>query len=121
MLAYVTIGTNDLEKALEFYDALIGEMGGKRMFENPRGQFYGFAEGTLFGILQPENGEAATGGNGTMLAFKQESQQRVNDIYAKAIALGASDAGPPGPRGESGFYGSYFRDLDGNKVCVYIM
>ena len=121
MLSYITIETNDMEKALAFYDVLIEELGGTRAFEAPTGQFYGFGQGSLLGVFHPADGAVATGGNGTMLAFKVESPERVKQIYAKALSLGATDEGAPGPRGDRGFYASYFRDLDGNKICVYIM
>lgn len=121
MLGYVTIGTSNFSQALGFYDSLIAEIGGNRVFESPTGQFYGFAEGTLFGVLRPHNGGPASGGNGTMLAFKVSSPDDVDRIYDAAIRLGATDDGKPGPRGERGFYASYFRDSDGNKICVYHM
>lgn len=121
MISYVTIGTNNYEDALQFYDSFISELGGKRMFEAPNGQFYGFTEGTLLAVLKPADGEPATAGNGTMFAFKVESPARVSNIYAKALGLGASDAGEPGPRGDQGFFAAYFRDLDNNKLCVYHM
>ena len=121
MLGYVTIGANDFNGALQFYDSLIAEIGGKRVFESPTGQFYGFTEGTLLGVLRTHNGKPASGGNGSMLAFKVSSPEDVDRVYGRAIGLGAVDDGRPGPRGERGFYGSYFRDADGNKICVYHM
>ncbi|MGD2131313.1 MAG: VOC family protein [Maricaulaceae bacterium] len=121
MISYVTLGTNDLERALEFYDALLAELDGKRMYEVPEGQLYAFGQGALLGVLRPADGKAATNGNGTMVALKVASPERVDEIYAKAIDLGAADEGPPGPRGERGFYAGYFRDLDRNKLCVYHM
>lgn len=121
MLSYVSVGTNDLDRSLEFYDALFAEMGGERRFEAPNGQIYGFPEGSLFSVLTPADGETATNGNGTMFAFKVESPERVNEVYKFAIDLGAADAGEPGPRGERGFYSSYIRDPDQNKLCIYHM
>ena len=121
VLSYVTIGTNDFERALRFYDALFTELGGNRSFEAPTGQFYGFSDGSLFGVFKPADGQAATGGNGTMFAFKVESPERVADVYGKAIGFGATDEGQPGPRGDRGFYASYIRDPDGNKLCIYHM
>lgn len=121
MLSYVTIGTNDYDNALKFYDLLIAELGGHRVFESPTGQFYGFSEGALFGVLKPENGKPATGGNGTMFAFKVSSPEKVREVYEKALNIGASDEGAPGPRGDRGFYASYIRDLDKNKLCIYHM
>ena len=119
MLGYVTLGASDFERAREFYDSLIGEIGGERVFESPTGQFYGFGEGTLLCVLKPYDGNPATGGNGTMFAFKVPSSADVDRIYSAAIKLGASDEGAPGPRGDRGFYASYVRDFDGNKICVY--
>jgi catechol 2,3-dioxygenase-like lactoylglutathione lyase family enzyme len=121
MLGYVTVGTSDFDRAREFYDSLIAEIGGNRIFESPTGQFYGFAEGTVFGVLRPHDGKPASSGNGTMFAFKVSSPTDVDRIYETAIRLGAVDDGKPGPRGERGFYGSYFRDSDRNKICVYTM
>jgi catechol 2,3-dioxygenase-like lactoylglutathione lyase family enzyme len=121
VLGYVTIGTSDFEAALAFYDQLLPELGGSRAFASPTGQFYSFGSGTLFGVLRPFDGSAASGGNGTMFAFKVSSPTDVDRIYARAIGLGASDDGKPGPRGNRGFYASYFHDADGNKLCVYHM
>ena len=121
MLGYVTIGASDFEKARDFYDSLIAEIGGDRVFESPTGQFYGFGEGALIGVLKPHDGKAATGGNGTMLAFKVSSPDDVERVYSAAIELGAADDGKPGPRGDRGFFASYIRDSDGNKICIYHM
>lgn len=121
MLSYVTLGTNNMEKALAFYDALLAKMNGKRVFAADNGQFYGFGEGSLLGVFKPADGEKASNGNGTMFAFKVNSREEVRNIHAKALALGARDAGLPGPRGDRGFYAAYFRDPDDNKICVYIM
>jgi catechol 2,3-dioxygenase-like lactoylglutathione lyase family enzyme len=121
VLGYVTIGASNFERAREFYDSLIAEIGGDRVFESPTGQFYGFGEGTLLGVLRPYDGQPATGGNGTMLAFKVSSPDDVERVYKTAIELGATGEGEPGPRGDRGFFGSYARDLDGNKICIYHM
>jgi catechol 2,3-dioxygenase-like lactoylglutathione lyase family enzyme len=121
MISYMTIGTNDYDRALAFYDALLPEFGGQRVGETPSGQLYGFENGPLLGVFRPADGKPATHGNGTMIAFKVASQDRVKEVYGRALELGATDEGGPGPRGTRGFYGSYFRDLDGNKLCVYHM
>ena len=71
------------------------------------------------GITTPYDGKPATVGNGTMVALQVESQKKVQSVYKKAISLGAKDEGAPGPRGDSGFYAAYFRDLDGNKLNVF--
>lgn len=121
MLSYVTIGTNDFERSLQFYDLLFAELGGGRAFEAPTGQFYGISDGTYFGVFKPVDGQPATGGNGTMFAFKVASQEVVTDIYTKALGFGATNEGEPGPRGDRGFFASYIRDPDGNKLCIYHM
>jgi len=71
-------------------------------------------------ISKPFNKEAATVGNGMMVALMVDSQEKVNTIYAKALELGGSDEGKPGLRGGS-FYAGYFRDLDGNKLNIFTM
>ncbi|MCI4643428.1 MAG: VOC family protein [Hyphomonadaceae bacterium] len=118
MLAYVTLGSNDIPKALEFYDALLGELGAKRMFDNDRLYFYGVAPGQpMVAVGGPFDAQAATCGNGVMAALAAPDKETVDKIYAKAMELGASDEGEPGQRMPI-FYGAYFRDLDGNKLCV---
>jgi len=74
-----------------------------------------------FCIHVPENGKTATIGNGSMTGFTVESPEQVDKLYAKALALGASDEGAAGPRGDSGFYAGYCRDLDGNKFNFFCM
>ena len=75
---------------------------------------------TTLGIMKPYDKQAATVGNGVMVALVVDSKEKVDRIYKKAIALGAKDEGPNGPRGEK-FYAGYFRDLDGNKLNVFCM
>ena len=121
MIGYVTLGTNDLARAEKFYDALLAELGGKRIMSNERMRFYGFGPGKPFlAICKPFDGKPATAGNGTMVALSAESKDAVERVYKKAIALGARDEGAPGPRGDN-FYGAYFRDFDGNKFAAFIM
>ena len=72
------------------------------------------------GITKPYNGQPATVGNGVMAAIVVDSHEKVDRLYKKAMALGAQDEGPAGPRGQ-GFYAGYFRDLDGNKLNVFCM
>lgn len=121
MIGYVTIGTNDFEKAKEFYDELLAVMGGKRAFDNDHLQGYGGGGGGMLAVAKPHDGKPATAGNGTMLALNAASKEIVDKMHAKALSMGCADEGAPGPRGDSGFYGAYFRDLDGNKLCVFCM
>ena len=71
-------------------------------------------------VTYPFDGNAATAGNGVMVALAVDSQEKVKALYDKALELGGTDEGPPGPRGDSGFYAAYFRDLDGNKLCFFV-
>jgi len=121
MISYVTVGTNDLARATAFYDALLGELGASRFMELPRGVMYGVKPGApMLMVCKPFDGKAATAGNGTMVAIDAGSREMADKLHAKALALGGSDEGAPGPRGE-GFYGGYFRDLDGNKLVACVM
>ena len=121
MIGYVTIGTNDLTRAEKFYDALLAELGGKRVMTNDRMRFYGAGPGQpMIAVCTPHDKKNATVGNGMMVALAAGSKDAVNRIYEKAISLGASDEGPPGQR-SPGFYGGYFRDPDGNKLVAFVM
>jgi predicted lactoylglutathione lyase len=121
MIGYLTLGTNDLARAEKFYDALLAELGGKRIMSNERMRFYGAGPGQpLIAICTPHDGKPATAGNGTMIALAAGSKENVDRVYKKAISLGAKDEGAPGPRGNN-FYGGYFRDLDGNKFVAFLM
>lgn len=118
-LTYGTVGSNRLTEAKKFYDALLGSIGLASVFEHPTGgRIYGRDGKLVFGVLGPADGKPATVGNGTMLAFSFDTRAEVDAFHAKAMALGGKDEGAPGERGP-GFYFSYFRDLDGNKLCAY--
>jgi len=121
MIGYVTLGTNDLPRATAFYDALLGALGAKRVYEFERGVSWSVGHDKPgLGVLKPFDGKPATRGNGTMVALAVDSKDKVDMLYRKALELGATDEGPAGPRGE-GFYAAYFRDLDGNKLNVFCM
>lgn len=118
MLAYVTLGSNNVEKALEFYDGFMPTIGAKRFFDNGRLYFYGTGPGQpMLAIGGPYDENAATVGNGVMPALACADNDTVDKAYAKAIELGATPDGEPGKRMPT-FYGAYFRDPDGNKICV---
>jgi predicted lactoylglutathione lyase len=119
MIGYVTLGTNDLPRAAAFYDALLAEIGAKRLMEIDRGIIWGVAmDMPSLGILKPFDGNPATVGNGVMVALAVDSREKVARVHKKALELGGQDEGPVGPRGE-GFFAGYFRDLDGNKLDVF--
>lgn len=122
MLAYVTLGTQDLDRASAFYDAVLAEIGAKRFMEEP-GYFIAWGnskDGAGLGITYPFDKQKASVGNGTMVALAATEREQVDRVYAKAIELGGTDEGAPGQR-YPGFYAAYFRDLDGNKInCCYM-
>ncbi|HLF11681.1 MAG TPA: VOC family protein [Gammaproteobacteria bacterium] len=121
MIGYVTIGTNDLDRAAKFYDALLGELGGKRFMENERLVAWSAGQNSPgIGICKPFDGKAATVGNGMMVAIAVDSPEKVQALYAKALELGGKDEGAPGTR-FGNFYAGYFRDLDGNKLNAFCM
>jgi catechol 2,3-dioxygenase-like lactoylglutathione lyase family enzyme len=125
MIGYVTLGTNDVDRARAFYDALLAELGAKRLMQLPDNDFTLY--GTSFGrpglaVIRPYDGGPAVPGNGNMAALAVDARDKVDALYAKAIELGAADEGGPGlrsPEGPMAFYGAYFRDPDGNKLCVF--
>ena len=123
MIGYALVGSNDMEKAAAFYDAFFATMGVSRLFVSPRGGivFGSSWDSPMFGVNTPFDENPATVGNGSMVAFAAGSRANVDKLHAKALALGGIDEGAPGLRGpeEFGFYGSYCRDLDGNKLCAF--
>ncbi len=121
MIGYVTLGTNRFEEAAEFYDELLAEVGAGRIMESDR--FIAWGTGMTSPaviIAKPYDGNPATVGNGVMVALAMQSLEKVDAIHAKALQLGGTDEGAPGPRSEQ-FYAGYFRDLDGNKLNAFCM
>ena len=119
MIGYVTVGTNNLQNAVAFYDALFALVGAGRFMEEDT--FVAWAvtpEQPAFSVCKPYDGNAATIGNGMMIALAADSTELVDQVYEKALELGGTDEGPPGQRME-GFYAAYFRDLDGNKLNIF--
>ena len=121
MIGYVTLGTNDMKRAGAFYDQLLAEFGAKRRMETERMIFWSAGRGApSLAVITPYDKQAASVGNGVMVSLVTDSTAKVDAIYRKALELGAKDEGPAGARSET-FYGGYFRDLDGNKLCVFCM
>lgn len=119
MLGYTIVKTNDLPRAVAFYDAIFAEVGIKQVIEYQRGVAWGHSfDKPTFAVMTPFDGKPAKTVNGLMVGLDLASADQVNAIHAKALALGGVDAGAPGPRGER-FYGAYFRDLDGNKLSAF--
>lgn len=127
MIAYVTVGTDDIASAKRFYTAFLPALG------------YGLEEGSeglSFALPVPDgqrpvlpdfyvkptyNGQPATAGNGAMVAFEAVTQAQVRNLHAAALAAGGADEGQPGFRADYGpqFYVSYLRDPQGNKIALF--
>jgi catechol 2,3-dioxygenase-like lactoylglutathione lyase family enzyme len=121
MIGYVTLGTNDLPRAVAFYDALMAELGARRIMETEQFVAWGVSmDRPGLSVTKPYDGKPATVGNGVMVALVVDSPERVNAVHAKALALGGTDEGAPGARSEA-FYAGYFRDLDGNKLNAFCL
>ena len=119
MIGYASVGTNDLGKALAYYDELLKPLNPKTVMEDAgRMRVYGGGHGAMLMVTKPYDGNAATIGNGGMIAIAAGSREAVDALHKTALGLGSADEGAPGERGP-GFYGAYFRDLDGNKICAF--
>ena len=122
MIGYVTLGTNNLERAAAFYDELFSLIGAGRFMEMDGFIAWAVSPGKpAVSLTKPYDGKPATVGNGVMVALEMQSTDQVDVLHAKALELGGADEGAPGPRGDSGFYAGYFRDLDGNKLNAFCM
>ena len=119
MIGYVTLGTNDLERAARFYDALAGEMGVGRMMEGDSYIAWGEPGGPAgIAATKPFDGNPAAAGNGVMVALQAKDEAQVDRLHAVALSNGGTDEGAPGERWP-GFYAGYFRDPDGNKLSFF--
>lgn len=120
MIGYATLGTNNFEAALEFYDALFSSVGANRLWKQSDMAAWGCsrAESALC-LACPFNGEPASVGNEVIVALKTANRKAVDTLHAKCLELGGTYEGAHGPRGDHGSHGEYFRDLDGNKLNAY--
>lgn len=118
MFSHVTVGTDDLQRAGAFYDAVLGAIGHARGFEGDTFISYGDRGGARFFVMKPFDGAAASVGNGSHAAFNAETRAEVDAFHAAALAAGGSNEGAPGlrPHYHADYYGAYVRDLDGNKI-----
>lgn len=118
-VGYITLGTNDLAQSCAFYDALMGTIGFSRIWDDGKLIIWGASmEEAAVGVTTPFDDQAATIGNGVMVAMQAANEDEVKAFYAKAMELGATDEGPPGQRIDN-FYAAYFRDPDGNKLNTF--
>lgn len=124
MISHTCLGVNDFPQALVFYRGLMCILGLDNCFTDPTQPWAGWRhpghERPLFVIGAPFDGQSATVGNGTMIALLASDRETVNKAYTVALALGGQCEGPPGPRPHyhAHFYGAYFRDPEGNKLCI---
>lgn len=122
MIGYVTLGTNDLDKAVAFYDELMKLFGAARIMNEETFVAWGVdMQSPGISVTKPFDGNAATVGNGMMVALMVDKNDKVDAVYNKVIELGGTCEGGPGDRGVPGmnFYAAYFRDLDGNKLNCF--
>ncbi|KIC37015.1 VOC family protein [Leisingera sp. ANG-M7] len=127
MIAYVTVGADDIAQAKRFYSALLPALG-YAMEEGPAGLSCTLPVAPGQSPVLPDfyvkptfDGRPASAGNGSMVAFQARNQQQVRDLHAAALAAGGSDEGPPGFRAAYGprFYVGYLRDPQGNKIALF--
>ncbi len=124
MFSHVNLGTDSLETAVAFYSAVLAPLGLVQKFHEPENGWAAWKapnhDRPLLIVNLPLDGKPHVAGNGQMIAFQAETREQVDAAYARGIDMGASDEGAPGlrPHYHPDYYGAYFRDLDGNKICV---
>jgi catechol 2,3-dioxygenase-like lactoylglutathione lyase family enzyme len=123
VLSHVILGVTDVSRAAHFYDEVLGILGHQRRWIAETGAGYGTHDELgidTFWLIQPIDGQPATVGNGTNVAFVAPSRQSVRDFHARALELGGASEGEPGIREEAhpNFYAAYIRDLDGHKIVA---
>lgn len=112
---YFVVGTNDMAASVKFYDALFEQSGLQKMSPSER-MTYWVGEDFAFANALPFNEQPAAAGNGMMVGFSVGSNDEVKRLHALALRLGGTNEGAPDQRGPR--FSAYFRDLDGNKLCV---
>jgi catechol 2,3-dioxygenase-like lactoylglutathione lyase family enzyme len=118
MFSHVMLGSNDIARSKEFYDATFATFGGPAGFTDPKGRLVYAHNGSMFILSVPINGEAACGANGGTVGFAMTPAQADAWYAAGAASGGAACEDPPGPREGSPYYLAYLRDPDGNKLCA---
>ena len=123
MIGYVMVGTNNLDKAIIFYDEVLKIINLTRKDTDDvcAGYTQNKGDGSIeFYVTKPANKKTATFGNGTQVSFLVSSREIVDKFHEIALKAGGTSEGSGGERPEgSGVYYSYIRDLDGNKICAF--
>jgi len=122
MFSHITVGTNDLPRAIEFYGKVLGALGivlKVHRHQPERAIFAHPDSDVVFCVYEPIDGAPASVGNGSLVAFEARTRHQVDSFHARAVQLGGVDEGAPGLRLNYSptYYGAYVRDLDGNKLC----
>lgn len=121
MIGYITLGSNELSAAGLFYDEFLAVFGGTRAYTLDTMIAYGFGpQKPMLVVTTPHDGAPASGGNGTMVALMANSTEQVTAAHETGLRLGAQCDGAPAVH-EGQHFGGYLRDLDGNKLCVFVM
>lgn len=117
IMSHVSIGTNDFDRAVAFYDAVLPAIGARRLETFPGAAAYG-RQYPEFWVQTPADGARAASANGIHFAFLATSEEMVRAFWDAALAAGATPDGEPGPRPHYGpaYYGCFVRDLDGHKI-----
>ena len=130
MFSYVSLGSNDLPRAVRFYDATLGVLGHRRCDTRDDSNWDNWFGWGIYGdggarelalwVCAPFDDQPATAGNGTMIALHADTRKAVDEFHAAALAHGGSSEGAPGlrPHYSPNFYAAYVRDPDGNKLAV---
>lgn len=124
MISHVCVGVNEFDRAFAFYSAIMAALGHELKFCEPSAHWAGWKAKDhprpLFIVNRPYDGHAAQAGNGQMVGLLAPSRKAVDDAYDSALANGGTSEGAPGlrPQYHPDYYGAYFRDPEGNKICI---
>ena len=121
MYSHNMVGSNDIERSKQFYDAVFGAMGGKPGIKDDKGRLIYMHNGGIFLVTPPIDGKPATAGNGCTIGFAMDSPEQADAWHKAGVeAGGQAIEDPPGVRsGAMGdLYLAYLRDPDGNKLCA---
>jgi catechol 2,3-dioxygenase-like lactoylglutathione lyase family enzyme len=123
MFTHAFLGSNDIEKSRQFYDATMAELGYQNVVPPEAGMLvYSGPTGTLV-VGKPYDGQPASVSNGATLGLAAADDETVTKWHQAGLAAGGTCDGPPGPRerAPNNSVGAYLRDPDGNKICAFHM